>query len=317
MLLAANLPVPITYSIKFSGERDASSIDLTFPDHVPEDVLNTVKFFFFYGNALFKWSPGAGQYSDQGGSLTTSITYNIGIQEQDQAELINKGHQLFIKWESEIDDLVDKITRITSDFEGEIVAESTFGEWALLLEGTGFSLSAYFKEPIDGRVRTIDDVMRNLREDFQTMLIVDPETDEFRLVCLLDTPSSPLEIVQTSLNRDFNYAHDPDEPMEVYVQDNPIPFRLPPGNTDKYARKIITQRLSEAEATLEITLQRLKEGASTRTASATIPAPHSVDGLKAILPGKSVSLGGRTFWITESTTDYPADTSTLNLYRTD
>ena len=93
MLRAANLPVPTTYTIRFSGERDASSIDLTMPGRIPAHALNQVTEFTYYNEPLYKWSPGSGRYSDVGGSLTTTITYNIGLQEQDQAELINKGYE--------------------------------------------------------------------------------------------------------------------------------------------------------------------------------------------------------------------------------
>ena len=329
MLSVPGLPIPQEYTIRFSGERDASAIDVTFPGRVPYALLDGAKKVTYFGEPMFLWSPGSGSYGDSAGEgegesdsptgrdITTNITYNIGIQEQDRAELINKGFEFFDMWEDQIDDLVDGLLIYDSDFEGNLVGSSTYAKWNDIIKDTRYRLSDYFKEPIANRLKSIDDVMREMKDGFQSMLYVDPESNSLKLICLLDPPTVFTSPIYESLSEDFNLAHDPEESMEVWVVDEPEPFRLPPGDDDKYPRRVVTQRLSKAEATLEITLQRLREGSTTRSASAVVPAPHSLAELLKLLPGKAVKWNEIGFWITETTVAYPADTCSLSLYRAD
>ena len=190
MIHHSSLPYPISYTLRFSGERDASSLHLIMAGRVPTSSLSGVKTFQYSGVDLFQWSPGSGYYTNDKGDFTTNITYNIGIQLQNRSDLIHKGYQLFSLWEEQIPELVKGIFATDNEVAGELVPGTTFGTWAGILgENKPDTLIKYLEEPIEGRIKSIDEVMKYLREDWQTMLIVDPVTDTLRLVCLLDAPS--------------------------------------------------------------------------------------------------------------------------------
>ena len=106
MLTCPDLPIYTNSTLRFSGERDASSIQLSFAGEIPLSTFPKVTTFYYAGISLGTWSPGSGTYNNQSGSVTTEITYNIGIQKQDRAELVSKGYELFTVWELEVRDLV-------------------------------------------------------------------------------------------------------------------------------------------------------------------------------------------------------------------
>ena len=204
---------------------------------------------------------------------------------------------------------------------GLLTASNTYGVWATILGDVADYrlLEMYLREPVEGRLKSIDDVMRYLYDGWQSLLLV--EDDNLRLVCLLDTPETYTDLTYISHSRAFDLSHDPNEAMQVDVVDRtdangaPMPFLLPAGAQDKFPRRIPTIRLNEREATLEITLQRLRQGAHTRRGIVTIPLPTTHDGIQAIRPGQGVRIKDRTYWITETALSYPEETAALTLYR--
>ena len=202
------------------------------------------------------------------------------------------------------------------------VGGNAYGTWAGILgDPTDYRLlEIYLREPVEGRLKSIDDVMRYLYDGWQSLLLV--EDGNLKLVCLLDSPPTFNDIsvkagdpAYISQSRAFDLSHDPDEAMQVQVVDREEPFLLPPGATDKFPRRIPTIRLNEREATLEITLQRLREGAHTRRGITTIPLPDTHAGIQAIRPGQGVRIKDQTYWVTETALSYPEETATLTLYR--
>ena len=323
MISHPDLPRPETFTLRISGERDASSLHLAFVDHVPSGTLAGAKTFLYNGEEFHQWSPGSGSYSDASGSKTTNITYNIGIQEQDTGTLIHKGYQLFVLWEQQISTLVGRNFALADEDTGG----TTYGRWSQLLgQDTPGLLVRYLEEPIEGRLKSIDDVMRYLRDGWQSMLLIDPTTNALKLVCLLDTPPSAPEHKYISLNTDFDHAFDKDELIQIEVVDEGSLF-LPggtviPPNTpipeslrQKFPRHVITQRLTLGEAGLEVELQRARLASHTKVGSAVLPAPETAAELNALLPGQSITLDNRAFWITETTVSWPGDTVALDLYQ--
>ena len=188
MISHPDLPEPSQYTLRFSGERDASSIHMTFDEMVPRSKLAGVKEFTYADEPLFTWSPGSGNYmvesSLEDGNITTTITYNIGIQVQNVGAITHKGYQLFTLWEQQIPELVESIFSLVEAPEAEVIVPgSTLAKWSAILgDDTPRSIIRYLEEPVEGRVKTIDDVMRYVRDDWQMMLLVDPTTDALRLV---------------------------------------------------------------------------------------------------------------------------------------
>ena len=89
---------------------------------------------------------------------------------------------------------------------------------------------------------------------------------------------------------------------------------IPASLKNQFPRRVLRHRLTLAEARLEVTLQRAKAASHTRTGSALLPAPPTVNELIELMPGRAVSLGGVSYWITESTVSWPDDTIRLDLY---
>ena len=86
------LPTPESWAYRLSGQRDSTFIEITLPGEIPEATLRDAGMTFKYVNAsLPAFSAGAGSYDDSQGDLTTSLVYNIGLQEQDPSALIPPG----------------------------------------------------------------------------------------------------------------------------------------------------------------------------------------------------------------------------------
>lgn len=311
------LPTPESWTYLLSGKRDATYIDITLPGEIAAETLRSAGSTFQYaGEGLGAFSAGPGHYDDNEGDLTTSLSYNIGLQEQDPSALIHRGYQLFELWEDEIINLVRGNVGFEDDpVDMGPVGTNTYGTWAEILgDASNYRLLViYLQEPIEGRLKSIDDVMRYLYDAWQSLLLV--EDDNLKLVCLLDMPSAVTDLTYIKHSRSFDLSHDPNEAMEVDIQDLDEPFLLPAGAPDKFPRRIPTIRLNEAEATLEITLQRLREGAHTRRGLTTIPLPTTYAGIRAIRPGQGVRIKGQQYWVTETRLSYPDETATLTLYR--
>ena len=317
ILTNALLPTPESWTYLLSGKRDATYIDITLPGEIAAETLAAAGDTFQYdGEDLGPFSAGPGTYDDNQGDLTTSLSYNVGLQEQDPSALIHRGYELFQAWEEQLADLVKAIVGYENDPElGFVTATNTYGVWATILGDVSDwrLLEIYLQEPVEGRLKSIDDVMRYLYDGWQSLLLVDD--DQLSLVCLLDEPAEFTDLTYIKHSRAFDLSHDPDEAMEVAIQDQDEPFLLPAGTTDKFPRRIPTIRLNEAEATLEITLQRLREGAHTRRGLTTIPLPTTYAGIRALRPGQGVRVKERKYWITETSLSYPDETATLTLYR--
>ena len=312
---------PQRWVYRLSGQRDATYIELDLPGHIPATTLEAASSRFIYGNAsLGTFSAGAGSYLNSQGVLTTRMTYNIGIQEQDQSVFIHRGFEFFDMWENQLGALVRENTQVEIDpFDLRLYPITTYAVWAGILGNINDwrRLAIYLQEPVEGRLKSIDDVMRYLYDGWQSLLLIDEQRNTLRLICLLDTPVVTTEPVAISLSTDFDLAHDPNETMEIGIIDHEGYYRLPAGSTDPFPRRIPTLRLNEAEATLEITLQRLREGAHTRRSAMVLPLPIDYAGLEAIRPGRAIMAEGVSYWITETTLNFPEETaqSNLTLYR--
>ena len=307
---------PQRWVYRLSGQRDATYIEIDVPGHIPAATLKAAGASFAYaGSALEVFSGGPGAYINNQGALTTRVTYNVGIQEQDQSALIHRGFELFRIWEDQVETLVRGNIQVGADEDAQLLPSSTYAEWTGILGSVGDwrRLAMYLQEPVEGRLKSIDDVIRYLYDGWQSLLLV--EGTSLRLICLLDTPPSTTEPVTISVSSDFDLAHDPNEAMEIGIVDYEGYFQLPAGSTDPFPRRVPTLRLNQLEATLEITLQRLREGAHTRRGSMTLPLPLDYAGLQVVRPGQAVIADGVSYWITETTLNFPEEIATLTLYR--
>ena len=212
---------PQRWIYRLSGQRDATYIEMDVPGRIDNETLDAAGGTFAYaGDALGRFSPGPGSHINTQGVETTRITYNVGLQEQDQSALIHRGYELFRTWEDQLGALVRENIQIGADEDSLLIAASTYAEWAAILGNVGDwrRLAIYLQEPVEGRLKSIDDVMRYLYDGWQSLLLV--EHDQLRLICLLDTPTSTTEPAFISLRDDFDRAHDPNEAMEVGIIDS-------------------------------------------------------------------------------------------------